>query len=61
MFELLFKVWFLIAIMPFTIAKIVYAWVKTFFEKRNVKIGWLEVTLFCLVVTLIILLLAGYR
>jgi hypothetical protein len=57
----LFKIWFLIAILPFTIAKEAYLKLKVFLDKRGIKIDWLYVSLVALIILLIILLLAGFR
>ena len=61
MFQIIFKIWFLIAIMPLTIARATYAKLKNFLAKRNIKIDWLYVSLGFLILLLILLLSLGYR
>ena len=60
MFEIVFKIWFLIAIMPLTLAQEGYAKLKPYLEKKGIKIDWLYVTLFSLILLLIILLMLGF-
>lgn len=61
MWEIILKIWFFLAILPFTMATEGYNKLKKFLEKNNYKLDWVYVLLIVLVIFLIILLLMGFR
>lgn len=63
MFEILFKIWFLIAILPVLLVTEGYKLLKKFLLKHNIKLDPLYIVLFALIVLLLVLLLLkyGYR
>jgi len=60
MFEIIFKIWFLIAILPYTLAREGYAKLKPWLAKKGIMIDWMDTTLFSLIILLLILLMLGY-
>jgi len=63
MFEFLFKIWFLVAILPFLIFLEGSKKFSDFLKKRNIYSHWnvWHSLLLLLIILLIILLLNGYR
>jgi len=59
--EFIFKIWFLVAILPFTIASEGCKMFKKFMDKGNRWYYFPYVLLAILVILLVILLLLGYR
>lgn len=60
MFQILFKIWYMIAILPVLIVTEGYKLLKKFLLKHNIKLDPLYTILFVLVVFLIVLLLLKY-
>ena len=63
MFEIVFKIWFLIAVLPLTIAQEGWAMLKKFMDKHNYHPDWAYTLLAFLIIFLFvaILLQYGYR
>ncbi len=60
MWEIIFRVWFFIIILPITLVQEGYGKLKKFLAKRGYEIDWIYFTLATLIIVLIILLLLGY-
>jgi NhaP-type Na+/H+ or K+/H+ antiporter len=63
MFEILFKIWFLIAILPVLMVQRGYEIYKEYMHKHNRPIDWIHfvyVLLALLIIILIVLLIYGY-
>ena len=60
MLEVLFKVWWMIAVLPFLIAIEGYKKLKKFLNKHGYSPDWAWAWLFILIVFLIVLLLLQY-
>ncbi|KKT00523.1 MAG: hypothetical protein UV76_C0009G0002 [Candidatus Nomurabacteria bacterium GW2011_GWA2_43_15] len=60
MFEILFKIWFTIAILPFLIMIEGYKKLKIFLGKHGYTLDWTHVALAILITLLIVLLLIEY-
>ena len=64
MFEVFFRIWFLVAILPVLIATRGYEIFKEYLKKRNLPMDWIYfvyAALIVLVIILIVLLGMGYR